>query len=376
MTERLVIQIDSDDAGRARWVPVDPTGRAIGTVQSGALEDAAGMAQRRQVSVIIPGERVLVTRVSVPPLRGVRRDQALAFALEDRVAGDAESLHCVSTDRADDGTVAVVAIDRAYLTALSARLSEAGIAVETMTPDCLSLPWSPGTVTVVTDDRRAMVRDGVVSGFACDPDMLDALLTARGTAMADMRTLDGDALPALASLTVDPPIDLLQGAFRPRGRRRVDVGAWRVPAMLAAVTALLLGIQWTLDYRRLAVEHAALRVETAAKFAELVPGEPMSSDPRRQIERRHGSGNGGAGSLLTLLAPVADAVGTAAGVDVAAMSFDGSRLELAVNVRNAEQLDALRARIAQDGRFVAAIESASSRGDVVEGRLSVRVAGP
>ncbi len=374
MTERLVIQIDSDAAERARWVPVDQSGRTIGTVQSGPLEDAAGMAQRRQVSVIIPGERVLVTRVSVPPLRGARLDQALAFALEDRVAGDAESLHCAATDRANDGTVAVVAIDRSFMAALSARFAAAGITIETMTPDCLLLPWTQGTTTVVVDDRRAVVRDGVVSGFACDNDLLDELLAARGTA-AKLRTLDGDLLPALASRTVEPPIDLLQGAFRPRGRRRLDVGAWRVPAALAAATVLLLGIQWALDYRRLVVEHETLRAETAARFAELVPGEPMSSDPRRQIERRHGSGKAGAGSLLALLAPVAEAVGAAAGVDVAAMSYDGNRLELAVNVRNAEQLDALRARMTQDGRFVASIESASSRGETVEGRLSVRVAG-
>jgi hypothetical protein len=48
------------------------------------------------------------------------------------------------------------------------------------------------------------------------------------------------------------------------------------------------------------------------------------------------------------------------------------QLATTIAAQRAEQLDQLRDRLASEGRFMVSIESASSRGDQVEGRIHLR----
>lgn len=370
--EHLVIWLDPDPDGHARWIPADAAGRPAGTVQHGALPDAAGLAARRTVTVLVPGEHVLLTAADLPPVHGARMRQALAFALEDQVAGDVEALHCVAGPRDDDGRTPVVAIDRDWMQACLERLQAAGIAPQSMIPDFLALPFQQGACQVARDGGRVLVRDGRVAGFACEAEMVDALLLARGAAAAEPVRISGDLLAAMLPQAVAPILDLLDGEFRRRKRRAPDLGTWRLPAALAVALVLVMTTGWFVQYRNVAAEHETLRGEVETLFTRLVPGEPMA-DPRAQIERMLGRGGSGSGELLLMLDATAGAFAAHPDLEIAALAYSDGRLDLTVGAGSAEQLDGLRERLEATAGIEAEIASASSRGDRVEGRLSVRV---
>lgn len=370
--EHLVIWLDPEPDGSARWVPADAAGRPAGTVQQGRLADAAGLAARREVTVLLPGERVLLTAVDLPPMHGARMRQALAFALEDQVAGDVESLHCVAGTRDADGRTPVAAVDREWLRACLARLRAAGIDPTSVVPDFLALPFQDGGISVAHDGERVLVRDGVAAGFASEAETLDALLSARGRPATEPVRVGGDLLTALSPQAVAPVLDLLDGEFGRRKRRAPDLGAWRLPAALAGVLVIVMLAGWFVQYRNVAAEHEALRGEIEALFTRLVPGEPMA-DPRAQIERKLGRGGSGSDELLLMLDATAAAFAAQPGLEIAALAYTDGRLELTVGANNAEQLDGLRERLGENTGVEAEIASASSRGERVEGRLSVRV---
>ena len=167
-------------------------------------------------------------------------------------------------------------------------------------------------------------------------------------------------------------MNLLQGAYAPKQRRSAALGRWRVPAALAAAWLVLALATWVFEYRAAANEHARLQAEIQAVFSSVIKDEPMV-DPRVQLERRLGGG-AAAGELLRLLAAVADGAAQVPGVEVSGLAYRPGQLDLSVVAKSVQQLDTLRDRVTVAGGINATIESASSEGDAVEGRLQLRTA--
>lgn len=387
MNEQLIILAGTAPDAEVAWLPADLSGQPLGTVQRGALTTAAAMAGDRRVVVFLPAELLILTDVTVPGLRGPRLRQAVPFALEDRVATDIEALHFAFGRPDAEGRIEVAAIARELLDAWLAALRGAGIRPAALVPDCLGLPWTHGA-SIALVGNRALLRDGPAAGFAGEIEMLEPMLDARKQALPDTvamtdgavvpvtlagvpqtRLVDG-LLPWLAPQAAEPALNLLQGEYAPRERRRIEFGRWRLPAALAAGWVLLALVAWTANFVVVSAEHRALRAEVAATFGRILPGEPFV-DPRLQIERRLSGGAGG-GAFLGLLDAAGTGLAGTSGVQLGALSYRGNTLELTVTAQRAEQLDQLRDRLASGSRYEVSIESASSRGGQVEGRIQLR----
>ena len=390
MNERLIIRLGHDAAAEASWAPADAAGRLLGTPQTGPLSAAAGMARDRRVVVLVPAEQLMLTEVSVPGLRGPRLRQAIPYALEDRLATDVDDVHCAIGAASAEGEHQVAVVEHRVMQGWLDAFRDAGLSVAAVVPDCLALPWSgDGEVTVAITPDRALVRDGESRGFACERELLEPMLSGRVDAIPATRvgTVDGAPVPSALSATpvtslrdgllawlapqaVAPSLDLLQGRYAPKQRRAAALGRWRVPAALAAAW-LILGVgTWLLEYRAVAAEHARLQAEINELFSSVITDEPMV-DPRVQIERRLGGGTAGA-ELLRLLAAVADGAARVDGIEITGLTYRPGQLDVAVAARTVGGLDQLRDSVLAAGRVDAAIDSASSQGDEVEGRLQVR----
>lgn len=394
MTERLIIRLGHDAASEASWAPADASGRLLGTTQRGPLSAAAGMARDRQVVALVPAEQLMLTEVSVPGLRGPRLRQAIPFALEDRLATDVDEVHCAIGPTLDDGMYQVAVVEHRVMQAWLDAFRDAGLSVAAIVPDCLALPWSgDGEVTIAITQDRALVRDGEARGFSCERDLLEAMLTGRVDAIPATRvgTVDEAPVPAVLSATpvtalhdgllawlapqaVAPPLDLLQGRYAPKQRRAAALGRWRLPAALAAAWLVLVVGTWIIEYRAVAAEHDRLQAEISDIFSSVITDEPMV-DPRLQIERRLGGGAGDA-ELLRLLAAVADGATRVDGIEITGLTYRPGQLDVAVSARTVGGLDQLRDSVRAAGAVNAAIDSASSQGDEVEGRLQVRGGAP
>ncbi len=390
MNELLIIRLGHDAAAEASWAPADASGHLLGTTQRGALSAAAGMARDRRVVALVPAEQLMLTEVSVPGLRGPRLRQAIPFALEDRLATDVDEVHCAIGATTSDGVHQVAVVEHRSMAAWLDAFREAGLSVAALVPDCLALPWSgDGEVTVAITEDRVLLRDGEARGFSCERALLEPMLAGRVDAVPATRvgTVNDAPVPPVLSATpvtalhdgllawlapqaASPSLDLLQGRYASKQRRAAALGRWRLPAALAAAWLLVVVGTWLLEYRAVAAEHDRLQAEISEIFSSVITDEPMV-DPRRQIERRLGGGTGDT-EWLRLLAAVADGATQVEGIEVTGLTYRPGLLDVAIAARSVGELDQLRDRVLAAGRVDAAIDSASSQGDEVEGRLQVR----
>lgn len=386
MNGELIIRLTDDD-DHCSWLPIDAGGRAMGAVQRGALAQAAAMANERRVTVLVPGARALVTRVRIPGVHGARLRQAVPYAMEENVVEDLDALHFACGAPDADGAVTVAAVSRAAMDGWLARLRTAGIQARRMLVDFTAVPRDDAVVTVVDEDgHQALVRMADGAGFAGPaalvPTLVDddarRLVVPQGVDVpaafsdwADRRILAGGLLPWLAGAVAGAGPDLLQGDYAVRLHAGVQMARWRVPAALAAAVVGVAILGWALEFVALQREHARLQEQVSARFATLVPNEPMSSDPRQQVMRRMGIAGAGGGDMLPLLEAVSAALADEPGVEITALAYRPGVMEVSVSAARAEQIEQIRARIDARG-MPTSIVGATSRGDRVDGRLAVR----
>jgi len=171
--DKLFIHLTGEE--RVQCLQVDEQGSAAGQPVSAPLQEMAGLAQGKQVVVLVPAERLVLTRVAVPTSSRQRQLQAVPYLLEDLLAEDVEQLH-FALGSYRKGEVAVAVSAHEQMRRWLQRLAEGGIRAKSMLPDVLALPFEEGTWSVALAEERALVRTGRETGFCCDSGNLSLLL--------------------------------------------------------------------------------------------------------------------------------------------------------------------------------------------------------
>ena len=408
MSETLVIRLRAADEAPASWLIVDANGARSGPLQSGPVADALGHAQGRRVVLLLPGSEITLAEPELPVRGGARIAQAVPFALEEQLASDVELLHFATGTRAPGAVGTPVAVvSRAALERWLERCEAAGIEVSAAYADSAAVPVSGSGCTLLLDDTQLYVHRADSLPYVLDAEplagALELVLGPRAveggagehvtfytstaeyerhrelieglrarTATLQVKLLPDGALPLLAAQAVGGAgVNLLQGAYAPRSSLGNRLREWRLPAALAAASALLfIGTQtaaWITQSRA----EKALDAQIAEVFAQALPGQPVV-DPRAQMQGALGvAGSAGAG-LLPAMSVLARAMAQAPAARIESMSFRGNALELRLSAPSIESLDGIKQAVNRDG-VSAEIQSATPRGNGVEGRLQLRL---
>jgi general secretion pathway protein L len=408
MSETLVIRLRAAEEAPASWLIVDGNGARSGPVQSGPVADALGVAQGRRVVVLLPGSEITLAEPELPVRGGARIAQAVPFALEEQLASDVETLHFAVGSR-DPGTVGtpVAVVSRGAFERWLAQCDAAGLEVNAAYADTTAVPGAGAGCVLLLDDSQLYVRRPDSLPYVLDAEPLAGALelalpgpatqgeagehvtfftsTAeyernRGvienlrtrTATLQVKLLPDGPLPLLAAqATRGAGVNLLQGPFAPRSSLRTRVREWRLPAALAAaVTLLFVGSQAAMWWQESRAEQA-LDTQIAEVFAQALPGQPVV-DPRAQMQGALG-GAGGAGSgLLPAMSVVAQAMAQAPAARLKSVTYRNNVIELNLTTATIESLDGIKQAMNRDG-ITAEIQSATPSGDLVDGRLQLRL---
>jgi general secretion pathway protein L len=404
MSETLVIRLRAAEDAPASWLIVDSNGARSGPVHTGPLTEATALAQDRRVVLLLPGAEVGLAEPELPLRGGAKLAQAVPFALEEQLASDVEALHFAVGER-DGGTVGtpVGTVARGLMDRWHAACEAAGIRPSSAYADTIAVPVSPNGCTLLVDEGSLYVRraDGVP--YVLDAEPLDAALElamASSTAAAthvtlyatpeeyernrdlieglrrDTQTLQvklmpEGPLPLLAAQAANMHgVNLLQGNYAVKTTGPVALRAWRLPAALAAATVLVILLNQAASLWQLARAEKRLDSEITEIFQSVMPGQPIV-DPRAQMEGVLGHG-GAQGTLLPALSQLARAMSESPGGRIEAMSYRAGALDLRVVAPTVEALDGIKQAMSRQGAQVD-LQSATPRGDVVEGRLQVRL---
>lgn len=406
MTESLVIRLRAHDEAPASWLIVDENGARSGIVTNGPVADALGAAHGRKVMLLLPGTEVSLSLPELPVKGGARLAQAVPFALEEQLATDVDALHFAVGTRADDSSLTpVAAVSRSLLERWVSACQSAGIRPTAAYCESQAVPVSPNVCTLLLDEDILYVRRAEGVPYALDAQPLAAALElALGpavepgehvlfyaspaeyeqheglieglrarTATLQVKLLPDGGLPLLAAHLVDSgAINLLQGSYAPVTSLGSQLKQWRLPLALAAATALVFLVSQGFSLWQMHRAEKQVDAQIAAAFSQALPGQKMVN-AREQLEGilRRGGGGGGA-ALLPAVTALAQAVAGAPTAHLESLNFRGDALELRLVAPTVEAIDGIKQSMSRGGMQVE-LQSATPRGEVVEGRLQVKL---
>ena len=302
--------------------------------------------------VLVPSEQVVTLTVALPPMAGVRRREALPFAIEDRIAEPLSEVHVALGAEVAAGVYLAGVVRHDLMRQWIDRLDSAGLEFASLVPDALALPVpGAGSWSVNLAGDRAIVRAADGTGFALSRELLEAAWHAAGEpaciAYGDpLSPLLHAAQTGLESEPVEkrllvPSLDLRQGAYAvPRARINP---LWKRVAMVTVLGVLAHGVIAAAD--TLALGHIAgqRQAEVAALAGSLRPGLTFDHDVSATLADMIPDGDAPPGQFVPLLSTAANALTRLdPRVNWRSINFEGAGRTLTIEFETAEAPDIQR----------------------------------
>jgi general secretion pathway protein L len=405
MADWLLLRLPRDPEALASWLVVDADGRPLGRVRSGSLAEAAADAAQRRVAALLGASDVLQLWLQLPQRAGRRAGALIAYAVEEHIAGDIEGEHCAAGARDAAGRTEVVVVARSLLESSLARLAGAGIAPALVCSEAALLPRLAGFRVALLDGESLATGDeaGSVRVLPAPPGAIaDALELAGGeTGLATPMLLycaaaewpkfareveacrarfaslkvqlleDGPLALYAAQLSGALPVNLLQGAYAPRGSHAAQWQRWRMAAGLAALLVALHAGSQAWQLHQLRGRHAQLDQEIAGLAGPDLAAGAGEVRARAEALLRGGDAATGRGALLPALQALALAMHAAPDARLDALSFRDGALQLKLRAANAQSIDRINQAL-QSGGWHPELVSGQPDGDAFIGSVELR----
>jgi len=414
MARELFIFLDSvkpsdDTPAQGRWVLCD-NGKPLGTMIKGPLNAAAKAARDARVIIIIPGEDVVVTEVSLPGQNRQRLLKALPFALEEQLIDDVNDLHFVLGPRHGNGNYVVSVVNRERIQMWSGICEDLGLRIDVMVPDTMALSTNIGTWTILLDDTRSIVRTGVHSGFAVDHSNLNQLLSstiadAEGVMPERINIIDcrdtnidsndislgsgielhvtnfeQDSLIWLAEhFDYEAPVNLLAGEFSRKEKVRGHLRKWYPAAIMLAALLLLNVTTKIIDYVSLNNESQTLSKSMTSLYKKTFPqAQRVVNAPvqmQQKLDKLQSVTGNSESSFSELLVRIAPILRSTPGINIRSLRYQNGRIDIESDVKNYAALNKLEKQLSEKAGMKVDIKSASQSKDKVVSRIEIKRAG-
>ena len=368
-----------DAPQRCQWALVN-SGREPVTGE-GRLAELPRRAER--IQLVVPAAQVLITRARVPQEARRRAGSLLAFAVEEKTAGEPDANQVSWLGAVGDNDVLAV-VDKPGLTRWRDALGAAGIRGYEVHCETLLLPWTAGEWSLAWNGREGFVRSGEFEGAATDcgdrqapPLSLRLMLEeveahGAGPSSVALYTTMPDAVPDIEAWTRElgiavrlagtwdwrtaPPeagVSLTQERQRWRAftgaAARLRPAAWILGAALAIQAAALV-IDWT----SLAHQQRALRQQMESRFRAAFPDAVAVTDPVLQMRRklaqaRHAAGQPDSGDFLPMIEKVMAGLKDLPAGALRIVSYESGRMTLELAASDEAAVHRIVTRLVQSG---------------------------
>jgi len=371
-------------------------------IASGELNSVAELSQlkdkasRCEVIVALPGQDVLMTKVTLPAGTKRHLQRIIPYALEEELASDIEELHFAWPDvKGTELPVAVVA--KECMNEWLQVLTEAGIDSAYWLPDCFLLPHQEAVWQAMELADSVIVRTGEWQGFTIEKDQFAQLAPSfaaeqeNPTEIVHYGSLNWPQTPApLSAADIEVPftiavqavatgkgINLRQGAYRSqRAKRSVDL-PWRALAAAVSVLFILAVLLNGVRYWQLDSQSEVLKAQAEQLYRDAFPGQTRIVNLTVQLQRQLdslGLGSGDEASVLVVLQQLAPAFKSQPELQLELLRFQNNELRLQATARSFSQFEAFQQAVKAQGLSIET-GSMSNRGEQVSGSLTVQLDG-
>ncbi len=374
---------DAEPDALLPWCRLGARGEQLGA----GLAALADLPRSEACELVLPADAVLLTRASLPRGSKQKLQQLLAYAVEDRLVAEPDTVHAAAGPAPVAGQTALAVVDKAWLTRVLARFNGAGLHPRSAWPETL-LPALPADGWVmVWDGHGGFLRSGEHAGMSLDggssvqPPAALVLSAAEARAAAGLphRLLlrlregtpppDVDAWSQVLGVAVElgaewaplqhpdairGGIDLLQGAFAPAGAVRGGWPGLRLPLILAGLIVVLQIGATTAEWWLLSREKQSLQAAMEKHFREAFPDARVVVDAPLQMQRKLAELRSAAGQMsptdfLPLLSRTAAALDAGSRGGLRAIHYEAGQLRLDVPVADRAAAEQLSKRLSDAG---------------------------
>lgn len=345
-----------------------------GSLLAQGRDELAKLPGAGELELIVPAGVVSFSRVKLPAGKGEKLRRLLPYAVEDRVAGEPDTLH-VALGPTLDGETAVAVVDKTWITRVLKLFISAGLKPRRMLPETLLVGLPPGSWSVVWAEPEGFIRAGECIGQMLDggapPLALRLMLDeARQAGRAPARiAVHGDVegleqwsvnlgLPVVSATGWDwrtadgsaAPIDLMQGEFSPRSSLPEFLPRLRPALILLGLIALVQFGGSVADWWRLKSEKQQIVRKMEQDFRQIFPEEKVLVDVPLQMERKLDGLRRNAGSMaeddfIPALARLAPLLGATGQNRVERINFERGALKVEMQASASGYADELRSRL-------------------------------
>ena len=324
----------------------------------GTAFDSVAGSNAVPMQLWVPSERVGVHLIDVPTAPERKWPELIPWLLEDRLLQPVADMHFVIAGRSHGGQLQIWAVSHDDMREWQRVADNAGVAVQSLVPDYLALPWEEGRINIAWRDGCCLVRNGVDQGFAADADiawtMIDNLLAAAeisprlSIAVPDL-TLVPEHLRQLADINdasidwvyADIPVaaNLLSGQYG-ASIRSLPSSQWLPAAGLGVLALVLMFSYLQLSSNYLQTQAQGLEKQLVRDYSKMFPGARQgTASIREAVEARLNAGflqqraltNGSMATLAAL-----DGLMSACDCDLIGLVAEKDNLELTIG--NGERL--------------------------------------
>jgi len=371
-----------DAPQRCQWALVNSGREPV--VGEGRLAELPRRAER--VQLVIPATQVLINRARIPQGARRRPGSALAFAVEERTAGEPDANQVSWLGAVGDEDALAVA-DKAGLERWRQALGAVGIRGYEVHCETLLLPWQTGEWSLAWNGSDGFVRTGEFEGTATDcgdrqvpplslrllleevqarsagpssiaihptspeaaPDLV-AWQSELGIALRMAGTYDWRTVPAAAGVSLAQ--ERQRWRFFSGTAAQLRPAAWILGAALALHSVALV-----VDWMSLANEQRALRQQMESRFRASFPDAVAVVDPvlqmrRKLAEARHAAGQPDSGDFLPMIEMAMAGMKNLPEGSLRVLSYESGRMTLELAATAEASVSAILTRLTQAGMSV------------------------
>ncbi|GCF90163.1 type II secretion system protein GspL [Shewanella sp. SW36] len=353
MSERLFIRLGRTAEQACSWLVWSEQEQEI--IASGELANAQGLstlterAGNRPVDVLVPAAAMTLTSVHLPEKGQRQALKALPFMLEEALADDVDAMHFTVGPR-DGDALSVVAVAHEQMQTWLSCLTEAGLKVKRIVPDCLALPLQECQWAAMNFGNELLLRTGLASGQSLPlpwlPIALEQLKPAQGEVSVASYTemqLEGVELKpqslelpmlVLARGILHAPVNLLSGVYTPKREYSKQLVMWKSAAIVIAIACVLALVNKGLTIHQVNGQVADLKAQSESIYQQVIPGNSRIVNLRSQMESqlRALQGQGSGAEFFAMLDGLQDAFKQVPELKPNSLRFESARNEIRMQV--------------------------------------------
>ncbi|GIU31761.1 type II secretion system protein L [Shewanella hafniensis] len=353
MSERLFIRLGRTAEQACSWLVWSEQEQEI--IASGELANAQGLstlterAGNRPVDVLVPAAAMTLTSVHLPEKGQRQALKALPFMLEEALAEDVDAMHFTVGPR-DGDALSVVAVAHEQMQTWLSCLTEAGLKVKRIVPDCLALPLQECQWAAMNFGNELLLRTGFATGQSLPlpwlPIALEQLRPAQGevsvASYTDMQLEGVELKPqslelpmlVLARGILHAPVNLLSGVYTPKREYSKQLMMWKSAAIVIAIACVLALVNKGLTIHQVNGQIADLKAQSESIYQQVVPGNSRIVNLRSQMESqlRALQGQGSGAEFFAMLDGLQDAFKQVPELKPNSLRFESARNEIRMQV--------------------------------------------